>query len=77
MWLNQTLTQLSKKSTLGGVILYALNRWQALTRYCDDGRIEIDNNAIERALRVVALGRKDCLSVSRRRPHGDEMKTAA
>jgi transposase len=32
-WLNQTLTQLSKKSALGGAILYALNRWQALTRY--------------------------------------------
>ncbi|EAB9757405.1 IS66 family transposase, partial [Salmonella enterica subsp. enterica] len=42
-WLNQTLTQLSKKSALGGAILYALNRWQALVRYCDDGRIEIDN----------------------------------
>jgi hypothetical protein len=37
---------LSKKSALAGAILYALNRWQALTRYCDDGRIEIDNNAI-------------------------------
>ena len=56
-WLSQTLTQLSKKSALGGAILYALNRWQALTRYCDDGRIEIDNNAAERALRAVALGR--------------------
>ena len=39
LWLNQTRTQLSKKSALGGAILYALNRWQALTRYCDDGRI--------------------------------------
>ncbi|WP_415260580.1 transposase domain-containing protein, partial [Pseudomonas chlororaphis] len=36
-------------------------RWQALTRYCDDGRIEIDNNAAERALRAVALGRKNYL----------------
>ncbi|WP_193059183.1 IS66 family transposase, partial [Pseudomonas sp. K8] len=60
-WLNQTLTQLSKKSALGGAILYALNRWQALTRYCNDGRIEIDNNAAERALRAVALGRKNYL----------------
>ncbi|WP_339420161.1 IS66 family transposase [Pseudomonas sp. RL_105y_Pfl1_103] len=60
-WLNQTLTQLSKKSALGGAILYALNRWQALMRYCDDGRIEIDNNAAERALRAVALGRKNYL----------------
>ncbi|MGA8135377.1 IS66 family transposase [Pseudomonas gingeri] len=60
-WLNQTLTQLSKKSALGGAIFYALNRWQALMRYCDDGRIEIDNNAAERALRAVALGRKNYL----------------
>jgi len=39
----------------------ALNRWQALTRYCDDGAIEIDNSAAERALRAVALGRKNFL----------------
>jgi hypothetical protein len=38
-------------------IRYALGLWPALTRYCDDGRLEIDNNAAERALRVVALGR--------------------
>lgn len=47
----------------GGAITYALNRWQALVRYCDDGRIEIDNNAAERALRAVALGRKNYLFV--------------
>ena len=35
--------------------------WTALTRYCDDGRFEIDNNAAERALRAVALGRKNYL----------------
>ncbi len=55
-WLNQTLTQLSKKSALGGATFYTLNRWQALTRDGDDGRVEIDNNAAERALRSVALG---------------------
>lgn len=44
-------------------ILYALNRWQALTRYCNDGRVEIDNNAAERALRAVALGCKNYLFV--------------
>jgi hypothetical protein len=42
-------------------IRYALGLWPALTRYCDDGRLEIDNNAAERALRVVALGRKNYL----------------
>ena len=40
---------------------YVLTRWSALTRYCADGRIEIDNNAAERALRAVALGRKNYL----------------
>ncbi|MBE8589988.1 IS66 family transposase [Pseudomonas sp. MAFF 301449] len=62
-WLNQTLAQVSKKSTVGNAITYALNRWQAQVRYCDDGRIEIDNNAAERALRAVALGRKNYLFV--------------
>lgn len=62
-WLNQTLTQLSKKSALGGATFYTLNRWQALTRDGDDGRVEIDNNAAERALRSVALGRKNYLFV--------------
>jgi transposase len=42
-------------------IHYALSRWKALTRYRDDGRVEIDNNAAERALRSVALGRKNYL----------------
>jgi hypothetical protein len=40
---------------------YALTLWPALTRYCDDGRLEIDNNAAERALRAVTLGRKNYL----------------
>ena len=50
-------------SELAIAIRYALTRWSALTRYCDDGRIEIDNNAAERALRAVALGRKNYLFV--------------
>ena len=62
-WLRATLTQVSRKSGLAGAIRYALARWAALTRYCDDGRIEIDNNAAERALRAVALGRKNYLFV--------------
>jgi len=60
-WLNKTLTQLSRKSDTAGAIRYALSRWRALTRYLDDGRIEMDNSAAERALRVVALGRKNFL----------------
>ena len=42
---------------------YALSRWPALPRYAGDGRIEIDNNAAERAIRPVALGRKNWLVV--------------
>jgi transposase len=60
-WAQATLQQISKKSELAGAIRYALSRWAALTRYRDDGAIEIDNNAAERALRAVALGRKNYL----------------
>lgn len=60
-WLQTTLTQVSRKSALAGVIRYALGRWTALNRYRDDGHLEIDNNAAERALRGVALGRKNYL----------------
>ena len=42
-------------------IHYALSRWEALLRFCQDGRLEIDNNAAERALRAVAIGRKNYL----------------
>jgi transposase len=60
-WLQRSLAQLSKKSTVAAAIGYALGRWPALVRYCDDGLLEIDNNAAERALRAVALGRKNYL----------------
>jgi len=60
-WLRQTLSRVSKKSELARAIGYVLTRWTALTRYRDDGRVEIDNNAAERALRAVALGRKNVL----------------
>jgi transposase len=60
-WCLATLKQISKKSELAGAIHYTLTRWAAFTRYRDDGAIEIDNNAAERALRAVALGRKNYL----------------
>jgi transposase len=60
-WLQTALAKLSKKSETAVAISYALARWPALLRYCDDGHIEIDNNAAERALRAVALGRKNYL----------------
>ena len=60
-WLETTLAKLSRKSDTAAAVRYALSRWPALTRYADDGQLEIDNNAAERALRVVALGRKNFL----------------
>jgi len=60
-WLQASLAKLSKKSETAAAVHYALNRWEALLRYCNDGRLEIDNNAAERALRAVALGRKNYL----------------
>jgi transposase len=59
IWLEATLAKLSRKSDTAAAIRYALSRWPALIRYIDDGALEIDNNAAERALRVVALGRKN------------------
>ena len=61
LWLESTLAKLSSKGALAVAIRYALTRWAALTRYVDDGRIEIDNNAAERSIRDVALGRKNYL----------------
>jgi transposase len=60
-WFKQTLTQVSAKSELAVATRYAMSRWKALTRFAADGTIEIDNNAAERALRAVALGRKNYL----------------
>jgi transposase len=60
-WFHSTLSQLSRKSPLALAIRYALTRWAALARYRDDGRLELENNAAERALRAVALGRKNFL----------------
>ena len=60
-WFEETLGKLSKKSDTTRAIHYALDRWEALTRYCDDGQLEIDNNAAERSLRGVVLGRKNYL----------------
>ncbi len=60
-WFIATMRRGSKKSALGKAIHYALARWDALVRYRDDGTVEVDNNAAERSLRAVALGRKNYL----------------
>ena len=60
-WLAAMLSMVSVKSELAGAIKYSLVRWAALTRYRDDGRIEIDNNTAERAIRPLVLGRRNYL----------------
>jgi transposase len=60
-WFESRLPELSRKSDTTAAIRYTLALWDALVRYVDDGHLEIDNNAAERALRAVALGRKNYL----------------
>ena len=60
-WLTATLGRISAKSDLAGAIRYALARWEALTRYLGDGRLEPDNSPVERAIRPLTLGRKNWL----------------
>ena len=61
--MEKALRSLSVKSETAAAIRYALSRWRALARYTEDGLLEIDNSAAERALRAVALGRKNYLFV--------------
>jgi len=60
-FLDATLAKISGRSSLAGAIRYATSRWTALTRFVDDGRLEMTNNAAERAIRPLALGRKNYL----------------
>ncbi len=58
-WFTATLRRVSGTSDIAGAIRYALSRWEALIRYLDDGTLAIDNNAVERDIRPLALGRKN------------------
>jgi len=60
-WLREKLVLISQKTKLAEAIRYALTRWDGLTRFVGDGRIEIDSNVIERAIRPIALNRKNAL----------------
>jgi transposase len=60
-WLRAKLGLISQKSKLAEAIRYALVRWDGLTRFVDDGQIEIDSNVVERAIRPLALTRKNAL----------------
>ena len=61
LWLEGQLRRLPPRGGLAEAIRYALARWEALCRFLDDGRVELDNNPVERAIRPVALGRKNHL----------------
>jgi len=61
VWLDAQLAKIPGKSDLAKAIRYARSRWPALTRYLDDGRLEISNNAAENKIRPAALGRKNWL----------------
>ena len=61
LWFEEQRRRLSSKNTLAKALQYSLNRWDALTLYTSDGRIGIDNNPAERALRGIALTRKNFL----------------
>ena len=62
-WLSETQMQVAPKSGIAKAIGYALKRWKALTLYLEEGQLSIDNNPVERALRGVAIGRKNFLFV--------------
>ena len=64
-WLKSAQAQSLPKSPLGKAIGYAQNQWAALERYVEDGRLSISNNAAERALRPLAVGRKNWLFFQR------------
>jgi len=58
-WLREQRAKVSKNSETGKAIDYSLKRWIALTRFLDDGRLCMTNNAAERALRAIAVGRRN------------------
>lgn len=60
-WLREKLSLISQKTKLAEAIRYALSRWAGLGLFLDDSRVEIDNNAVERAIRPIALNRKNAL----------------
>jgi transposase len=60
-WMKEQLPEVLPKSSIGQAIAYTLGLWNRLTRYIDNGQVEIDNNLIENSIRPVALGRKNYL----------------
>jgi hypothetical protein len=61
MWMREKAARISVKTDAGKALSYALERWEALSRYATDGRLAIDNNPAERSLRTIAVSRKNFL----------------
>jgi hypothetical protein len=64
VWLETELNRIPPRSGLADAIRYALNRWSDLCRFLDDGRIELDNNTVERAIRPIAMRDSLCTPFS-------------
>ena len=60
-WLDDTLAKVPPSSPLGKAMGYLDNQWEALVRYCDDGRYGIDTNPVENSIRPFCLGRRNWL----------------
>lgn len=63
-WLRAKLALISQKTKLAEAIRYALSRWDGLTRFLDNGRIEIDSNVVERSIRPIAVLKSLCIPSS-------------
>jgi hypothetical protein len=77
IWLQAQLPRVAGRSTVAEAVRYALTRWDGLTRLLRDGRIELDTNPVERAIRPVALSRKNHLLRAVTAPQGGRSPDAA
>ena len=73
-WLRAERRKLSSKSPLAKAIAYSLNHWPAFARFLDDGRICLSNNAAERAVRGIAVGRRNWTCLAARTPAGGALR---
>jgi transposase len=60
-WMKQAYTEVLPRSVIGKALGYSIQRWNALSLYTTDGKLNIDNNPVENAIRPVAIGRKNYL----------------